>query len=118
MADFAERSLVVGYPGGSVILFVSVLASLALWKWAAGTVSVSHIVTPKAELFYWLTILFSTLGRALGDWTSEGTGFAGGVLLYWPHSTRRTALLLHRNKPHHPVLDDLYLDTASWCQHG
>ncbi len=83
MADFADRSLGIGYPGGSMILFVSVLASLALWKWAIGTVSVNNIVTPKAELFYWLTILFSnTLGTALGDWTSEGTGFGWGVLLF------------------------------------
>jgi uncharacterized membrane-anchored protein len=83
MADFADRSLGIGYRGGSTILFVSVLAALGLWKWAVGTVSVNNIVTPKAELFYWLTILFSnTLGTALGDWTSEGTGFGGGVLLF------------------------------------
>jgi uncharacterized membrane-anchored protein len=83
MADFADRSLGIGYPGGSAILFSLVIASLIVWRLAVGTVSVSNIVTPKAEMFYWLTILFSnTLGTALGDWTSEGTGFGGGVLLF------------------------------------
>lgn len=83
MADFADRSLGIGYPGGSSILFALVIASLVAWKFSEGTVSVDNIVTPKAELFYWVTILFSnTLGTALGDWTSEGTGFGGGVFLF------------------------------------
>jgi uncharacterized membrane-anchored protein len=83
MADFADRSLGIGYPGGSAILFALVIASLLVWRFAVGTVSVSDITTPKAEAFYWMTILFSnTLGTALGDWTSEGTGFGGGVLLF------------------------------------
>jgi uncharacterized membrane-anchored protein len=83
MADFADRSLGMGYPGGSAILFSLVIASLLVWRFAVGTVSVNTITTPKAEMFYWLTILFSnTLGTALGDWTSEGTGFGGGVLLF------------------------------------
>jgi uncharacterized membrane-anchored protein len=83
MADFADRSLSMGYPGGSAILFILVIASLIAWRFAVGTVSVNNIVTPKAEMFYWITILFSnTLGTALGDWTSEGTGFGGGVLLF------------------------------------
>lgn len=57
--------------------------SLLAWRFAVGTVSVNNITTPKAEIFYWLTILFSnTLGTALGDWTSEGTGFGGGVFLF------------------------------------
>jgi uncharacterized membrane-anchored protein len=83
MADFADRSLGIGYPGGASILFGLVGASLVVWKFVVGSVSVNHIVTPKAEMFYWLTILFSnTLGTALGDWTSEGTGFGGGVFLF------------------------------------
>jgi uncharacterized membrane-anchored protein len=83
MADFADRSLGIGYPGGTTILALLVMASLVVWKFAVGTVSVDNIVTPRAEMFYWLTILFSnTLGTALGDWTSEGTGFAGGVYLF------------------------------------
>jgi len=83
MADFADRSLGIGYPGGTAILFLLVIASLAAWRMAVGTVSVDNIVSPKAEMFYWVTILFSnTLGTALGDWTSEGTGFGGGVFLF------------------------------------
>ncbi|WP_406707180.1 hypothetical protein [Tunturiibacter gelidoferens] len=73
----------MGYPGGTSILFGLVIVSLVVWKLVLGTVSVNSIVTPKAEMFYWLTILFSnTLGIALGDWTSEGTGFGGGVFLF------------------------------------
>ena len=84
MADFADRSLGIGYPGGASILFGLVIGSLLVWKWAVGTVSVNNIVTTKAEIFYWVTILFSnTLGTALGDWTSEGTGFAGGIYLFF-----------------------------------
>lgn len=84
MADFADRSLGIGYPGGASILFGLVLLSLLAWKLSVGTVSVNNIVTHKAEMFYWVTILFSnTLGTALGDWTSEGTGFAGGVGLFF-----------------------------------
>lgn len=83
MADFADRSLGIGYPGGTSILFALVIASLIVWKMVVGTVSVNHIVSPTAEIFYWVTILFSnTLGTALGDWTSEGTGFGGGVFVF------------------------------------
>ncbi len=84
MADFADRSLGIGYPGGASILFACVIASLLVWRWSVGTVSVNNIVSTKAEVFYWVTILFSnTLGTALGDWTSEGTGFAGGIYLFF-----------------------------------
>jgi uncharacterized membrane-anchored protein len=84
MADFADRSLGIGYPGGASNLFALVILSLLAWKWSVGTVSVDNIVTPRAEMFYWVTILFSnTLGTALGDWTSEGTGFAGGIYLFF-----------------------------------
>jgi uncharacterized membrane-anchored protein len=83
MADFADRSLGIGYPGGSTILFLLVIGSLVAWRMVVGTVSVDNIVSPRAEMFYWMTILFSnTLGTALGDWTSEGTGFGGGVFLF------------------------------------
>jgi uncharacterized membrane-anchored protein len=68
MADFADRSMHVGYPGGTTILFTLVILSLVVWKISVGTVSVNNIVTHKAEAFYWITILFSnTLGTALGD---------------------------------------------------
>jgi uncharacterized membrane-anchored protein len=85
LADFVDRSLGVGYVGGASILFASVLAVLGLWYWTLGSVSVSTITTPKAELFYWATILFSqTLGTALGDFLADtsGLGFGGGALAF------------------------------------
>jgi uncharacterized membrane-anchored protein len=84
MADFADRSLGVGYPGGSLILFACVMASLAAWYWSQGSVSVQTITTPKVEAFYWVTITFSqTLGTALGDWVADaGLGYEGGALVF------------------------------------
>jgi len=85
MADFATRSMGIGYTGGSALLLVLVLASLAAWKLATGSIRVETVRTPKAEAFYWLTITFSqTLGTALGDWVAdtEGVGFGGGALLF------------------------------------
>src|SRR6202012_2327195 len=85
MADFADRSLGIGYTGGSALLFGCVLACLAAWYWSEGTVSVDTVNTPKVEAFYWATITFSqTLGTALGDWTADdaGVGFAGGALIF------------------------------------
>jgi uncharacterized membrane-anchored protein len=84
MADFADRSLGVGYPGGSLILFVCVMASLAAWYWSQGSVSVQTVNTPKVEIFYWITITFSqTLGTALGDWIADADlGYEGGALMF------------------------------------
>ncbi|MGA9795412.1 MAG: hypothetical protein WBQ17_07740 [Rhizomicrobium sp.] len=85
MADFADRSLGIGYAGGSALLLLCVIACLALWYWSQGTVSVDTVNTPKIEAFYWATITFSqTLGTALGDWTADdaGVGFAGGVAIF------------------------------------
>ena len=85
MADFADRSLGVGYPGGASLLFVLLMASLALWYWFAGSISVNTVSTPGIETFYWVAILFSqTLGTALGDWMadSNGLGYEGGALVF------------------------------------
>jgi uncharacterized membrane-anchored protein len=84
MADFADRSLGVGYVGGSLILFAILMATLAIWKFAVGSVSVDAIVSPKAETFYWLTILFSnTLGTALGDFLADsGLGYEGAAVIF------------------------------------
>jgi uncharacterized membrane-anchored protein len=85
MADFADRSLGLGYTGGSAILLACVLASLASWYFAEGAVSVDSVNTPRVEFFYWVTITFSqTLGTALGDWTadSSGLGYLGGATLF------------------------------------
>jgi uncharacterized membrane-anchored protein len=75
MADFADRSLGVGYTGGSLTLLVLLLASLGIWYWSQGSISVNTVSTPKVEIFYWVTIMFSqTLGTALGDWTADSAG--------------------------------------------
>jgi len=72
LADFATRSLGIGYTGGSLLLLACVLASLAAWRWTTGSISSDAISTPRQEAFYWLTITFSqTLGTALGDWTAD-----------------------------------------------
>jgi uncharacterized membrane-anchored protein len=84
MADFFDRSLGIGYVGGTTILFACVMASLAAWYFTEGNVSVNRITTPRAEAFYWVTITFSqTLGTALGDWAADaGLGYGGGVLFF------------------------------------
>lgn len=85
LADFATRSLGIGYTGGSLLLLACVLASLAVWRWSTGSISSDTISTPRAEGFYWLTITFSqTLGTALGDWTADtgGLGYIGAALVF------------------------------------
>jgi uncharacterized membrane-anchored protein len=84
MADFADRSLGIGYPGGSILLFVCVMTTLALWYWSQGSISVQTVRTPKVEIFYWSAITFSqTLGTALGDWIADsGLGYEGGALVF------------------------------------
>jgi uncharacterized membrane-anchored protein len=84
MADFADRSLGIGYAGGSLILLACVLAVLGLWYRSQGSVSVDTVSTPKVEAFYWAAITFSqTLGTALGDWVADaGLGYEGGALLF------------------------------------
>ncbi len=82
LADYADRSLGIGYTGGSALLFACVLASLAVWYSSERTVSVDTVNTPRVELFYWVTITFSqTLGTALGDWMADdsGMGFLGAA---------------------------------------
>ena len=85
LADFADRSLGIGYTGGSSLLLVLLIASLVIWNRVLGSISVNSVSTPKAEMFYWLTIMFSqTLGTALGDWTADtaGIGYLGSALLF------------------------------------
>jgi uncharacterized membrane-anchored protein len=85
MADFADRSLGIGYAGGSSLLLVFLLASLYVWYRTMGSVSINTVAGPKTEVFYWVTIMFSqTLGTALGDWTADsaGMGYEGGALIF------------------------------------
>jgi uncharacterized membrane-anchored protein len=85
MADFADRSLGIGYTGGSALLLACLTAVLCLWFWSEGTISVNTVATPKVEAFYWTAITFSqTLGTALGDWAADtgGLGYAGGALVF------------------------------------
>jgi uncharacterized membrane-anchored protein len=103
MADFADRSLGIGYTGGATLLFVCLVAVLALWYGSEGTISVDTVTTPKVEAFYWAAITFSqTLGTALGDWMADtgGLGYEGGAvafaaglaviaaLYFWTHTSR------------------------------
>ena len=85
MADFADRSMGIGYPGGSLILLLLLLTSLGLWYWHAGSISVNTVASPGIEAFYWTAILFSqTLGTALGDWMADtkGLGYERGALVF------------------------------------
>jgi uncharacterized membrane-anchored protein len=100
MADFADRSLGIGYTGGSSILFVLLMASLGVWRWSAGSVSVDTITSPRVEMFYWGTILFSqTLGTALGDWMADtnGLGYERGALVFAAGLALVATAYLHKN---------------------
>ena len=85
MADFTDRSLGIGYAGGSSILLALLLTSLLVWRWREGTISVNTVATPRVEAFYWAAILFSqTLGTALGDWMADtnGLGYENAALVF------------------------------------
>jgi uncharacterized membrane-anchored protein len=106
LADYCTRSLGIGYTGGSTILLVCVIASLLIWRWSTGSISIETVNTPKVEVFYWVTIMFSqTLGTALGDWVADTNeiGYLGAaaifvglllltVLLYYLTSSSRVIL--------------------------
>jgi uncharacterized membrane-anchored protein len=85
LADYCTRSLGIGYTGGSTILLVLVIASLVIWRWSTGSISIETVNTPKVEIFYWVTIMFSqTLGTALGDWVADTNdmGFLGAAAIF------------------------------------
>lgn len=85
LADFSTRSLGIGYAGGSLILLTLLMASLFVWKRTLGSVAVDTVISPKSEMFYWVTIMFSqTLGTALGDWTADTAdfGYTGAALVF------------------------------------
>ena len=100
MADFADRSLGIGYTGGSALLLACLVAVLALWYWSEGTIDVNTVSTPKVEAFYWAAITFSqTLGTALGDWMADtgGLGYRGGALVFGAGLAVIVALYLWTN---------------------
>ncbi len=85
LADLADRSLGIGYAGGTTLLLALLLGCLFVWYWTLGSVSVASVSAPKAETFYWVSIMFSqTLGTALGDWTADSAvlGYRGGALVF------------------------------------
>ena len=85
LADYCTRSLGIGYTGGATILLFLVIASLLLWRWSTGSISIETVNTPKVETFYWVTIMFSqTLGTALGDWVADtnDTGYLGAAAVF------------------------------------
>ncbi|MEO6848519.1 MAG: hypothetical protein ABI443_12450 [Chthoniobacterales bacterium] len=106
LADFVDRSLGIGYAGGTTLLLVLLLASLFLWHRCLGSVAVNTVSSPKAEMFYWVTIMFSqTLGTALGDWTADsaGLGYLGGVAVF-AILLVLVALAYYRTKISHALL--------------
>lgn len=113
MADFADRSLGIGYAGGSSLLLAGLLASLAIWRWSEGSIDVNTVATPRVEIFYWVAILFSqTLGTALGDWMADTNG-RRHRLRGRPRGYRRR-LLLHQDFAHAAVLGGVHPDPAAW----
>ena len=106
LADFADRSLGIGYAGGTTILFVLLIASLMVWYRTLGSVAVDTVSSPKSEMFYWVTIMFSqTLGTALGDWAADtaGLGYGGGALVFGVMLVA-IAVAYYRTKISHTVL--------------
>ena len=100
LADFVDRSLGIGYLGGSSLLAALLMFSLAIWYRNMGTVSIASINSRRAETFYWVTIMFSqTLGTALGDWMADSTGlgYAGGALVFAAGLAITTAVYLWTN---------------------
>src|SRR5437588_9660910 len=85
LADYCTRSLGIGYTGGSTILLTLVIASLLIWRWSTGSISIETVSTPKVEVFYWVTIMFSeTIGTALGDWVADTNemGYLGAAAVF------------------------------------
>lgn len=106
LADFADRSLGIGYAGGTAMLFTLLMASLFIWHRTLGSVAVDTVSSPKSEMFYWITIMFSqTLGTALGDWTADtaGLGYGGGAIVFGT-MLAAIAVAYYRTRISHTVL--------------
>jgi uncharacterized membrane-anchored protein len=106
LADYCDRSLGIGYTGGSTILLICVIGSLLIWRWSTGSISIETVNTPKVEVFYWVTIMFSqTLGTALGDWVADTNemGYLGAAAVFGS-LLLFTALLYYFTSISHAVL--------------
>lgn len=118
MADFFDRSLGIGYTGGSSILLACVLCSLAIWYFTLGSINVQTVATPKVEIFYWVTITFSqTLGTALGDWMADSTGlgYEGGALVFCAGLAVLAALYYWTRIGRLPVLGGFHPNATARC---
>ena len=106
LADFADRSVGIGYAGGSALLLGLLLASLFAWHRTLGSVSINTVSSPKVEAFYWVTIMFSqTLGTALGDWTADDAGLGyGGAAIVFGAALAAVAACYYWTKISHTVL--------------
>jgi len=103
LADLADRSLGIGYAGGTTILLVMLMASLWIWKHNLGSVAVDTVNSPKSEMYYWVTIMCSqTLGTALGDWTADtaGIGYGGGIFVFGSLLAVIAAIYFFTKTPH------------------
>jgi uncharacterized membrane-anchored protein len=106
LADYCDRSLGIGYTGGSGVLLVCVIGSLLIWRWSTGSISIETVSTPKVEIFYWVTIMFSqTLGTALGDWVADTNemGYLGAAAIFGS-ALALTALLYYFTSVSHVIL--------------
>ena len=106
LADYCTRSLGIGYTGGSTILLTCVIASLLIWRWSTGSISIETVSTTKVEVFYWVTIMFSqTLGTALGDWVADTNemGYLGAAAVFGS-ALVLTALLYYFTSISHVIL--------------
>ncbi|WP_371748426.1 COG4705 family protein [Geothrix fuzhouensis] len=106
LADFVDRSLGIGYLGGTLILFSLVVVSLFVWNHVLGSISVDSVNSPKSEMFYWITIMFSqTLGTALGDWMADGAGLGyGGSAILFGSMLAVISVAYYRTKISHTAL--------------
>jgi uncharacterized membrane-anchored protein len=122
LADYCTRSLDIGYTGGSTILLTLVIASLLIWRWSTGSISIDTVNTPKVEIFYWVTIMFSqTLGTALGDWVADTNemGYVGaGRGLQRVASVDRSPLLLHEHFTGDFILGGIHPDSPARRSRG
>ena len=113
LADYCTRSLGIGYTGGSTILLILVIASLLAWRWSTGSISVETVNTPKVEIFYWVTIMFSqTLGTALGDWVADTNqmGYLGAAAVFGGLLLLTALLYYFTSISRHFVLGGIHLD--------